>query len=153
MRYLSTALLLGFLLEISGMIIVGRWIGVLPVLALLLASGIFGVSIIRRAGVTVGDALRRPGQQGEFATETAAASFLRLIAGLLLIVPGFLTDIVAILLLVPPLRRWVAGWFAQSVQVKTSGWQAPPRRNAPIIEGEAIEIEGEISGPSDAPPR
>ena len=56
---------------------------------------------------------------------------LLLIAGLMLILPGFLTDALGFLLLIPPLRRLLIGRFVRVVPVRPAG-HAGPR----VIEGE-----------------
>ena len=91
-------------LEIAGFIVVGRAIGVLPTLALLIASIALGVLILRGLGFAAVGRLRAEFDRGRNPGETLGHSALIALAALLLIVPGFLSDIVALLLLLPPVR-------------------------------------------------
>ncbi|MCC5999843.1 MAG: FxsA family protein [Pararhodobacter sp.] len=104
------------LTEIALFILVGNRIGVAPVLVLTILSLIVGVVVLRannaRAAAMMRDGLRNvsPGTmlaQGAFAT----------LAGLLLLLPGFLTDALGLLLLLPPLQRLIMRALAGRVQV------------------------------------
>lgn len=106
------------LTEIALFILVGNRIGVAPVLVLTILSLIAGVVVLRanhaRAAAMMRDGLRKvsPGTllaQGAFAT----------LAGLLLLSPGFLTDGLGLLLLLPPLQRLIMRALAARVQVHT----------------------------------
>lgn len=137
MRFVSIALLLGFFVELGVMIAVGRRIDVLPVLLLVAGAGAAGVMVIRAAGLGMAQALRASRLDQKFATRDAAAQFLLLPAGLLLIVPGFISDALGLALLLPPLRRWLAGRFTGKIQVQTGF------RRSPVIEGEVLDITEE----------
>jgi UPF0716 family protein affecting phage T7 exclusion len=71
----------------------------------------------------------------------------------LLLIPGFLTDILAAVLLVPAVQRYFRGRFMGGFSDFRAEWNSGPVRQGPIIEGEAIEIEGEISDDSSGKPR
>ena len=117
------------------MIAVGRGIGVLATLALVAGAGVLGVSVIRSAGIGMAQVMRA---NRKFSTHDAAVHFLLLPAGLLLIVPGFITDLLGLLLLLPAVRRWLVRRLQpQNMQTRTMPGQRP------FIEGEAVEIEDE----------
>jgi UPF0716 protein FxsA len=140
-------ILCGFFLELAVMIAVGRQIGVLATLLLVIGAGILGTGVIRSAGLRMAGALRRPAMNRAFATRDAAAGFLYLLAGMLLILPGFVSDVVALLLLPTVVRRWLAGKliksFKGSVEVQTTRRGGSARPPGPVIEGEAVEIDDE----------
>ena len=144
MRFLPVIFLAGFFLELAVMIAVGQRIGILATLLLIVAGGVLGTIVIRAAGMGLADAMRKPALDRKFATQDAAAHFLLLPAGLLLILPGFVSDIAALALLPQPVRNWLAGKFADKVAVHGAGWQRPPYSGGTVIEGEAVEITGEI---------
>ena len=144
-RYIPLLLLAGFLAELASIIVVGRWLGVLPALGLVVLGAIIGVRVIRSAGMSLAEALRQdPLKRGP------AEGLRRVLlagAGLLLIVPGFLSDAAALVLLIP----WTRQWLALKLAGRTWGSRAPragPFRG-PVIEGEAVEIEVE---PRELPP-
>ena len=93
--------LLWMLAELLGIILVAGGIGALATIALLLLAGVVGVGLIRGEQVSLlGQmAVERPIQPAAM----REGSF-RVLAGLLLIVPGFLSDALALVFLVPPLR-------------------------------------------------
>lgn len=144
-RFLPLVILLGFSLELAVMIAVGQRIGILATLLLIVGGGIAGGAIIRAAGIGLVEALRRPASSRVFATRDAAAGFLFMLAGLLLIVPGFVSDVLGLLLLPAPVRQWLAGKFMASLVPRAAGWTRERPGTATIIDGEAIEIKGEIA--------
>lgn len=141
-RFLPFVILLGFFLELAAMIAVGQHIGVLATLLLIVGGGILGGAVIRWAGMGLVDSLRRPAMDRTFATGHAAAAFLFMLAGLLLILPGFISDVIGLLLLPAPVRTWIAGKLM--ARMRNAGWRREAHGAGTVIEGEAIEIEGEI---------
>jgi UPF0716 protein FxsA len=133
-RHLPLLLLAGLLAEIASLVIVGRWIGVVPVLLLVIGAGIAGVSLIRAGGMTIAEALRRPSRLEPGPANPGLTGVFRAIAGLLLILPGFVSDIAAITLLFPPVQRMIAGFL-------TGFAKNPSPPSGQIIDAEAIEIE------------
>jgi UPF0716 protein FxsA len=90
------------LIEIALFVLVGGWIGVWGVLALVLATGLAGVLILQGVAARQRIALRA-GLTRLRAAEVNAG-VLGLLAGILLILPGFLTDTLGLLLLLPPVQ-------------------------------------------------
>jgi UPF0716 protein FxsA len=96
------------LLEIAGFVLVGRQIGVLATLGLIVATGIAGGMLLRFQGFGVMTRIRRDIEAGRDPGRELAHGIMILVAGLLLLIPGFLTDILGILLFVPQVRD--LGW-------------------------------------------
>ncbi len=108
MRVLALLALFVPLFEVILMILVGQEIGALGVIGLLLLSLVAGIALLRWQGM---ESLRRVQgalQRGEVPLREIRDGFALVLAGVLFIVPGFLSDIAAILLLLPPVRRLVA---------------------------------------------
>ena len=118
------------LAEIAAFILVGRAIGLVATLALVVASSLLGMTLLREAGLMTALRLERG---REAPAKILAEGGTRMLAGLLLLIPGFLTDLLALAVLIPGVRRMVAGRFGISV----------PRRQAPkeIIEGEFRRLD------------
>ncbi|QKQ98747.1 membrane protein FxsA [Candidatus Nanohaloarchaea archaeon] len=94
------------LLQIAGMI--GFW----QTLAIVIATGVIGAAIVRREGRHVLKKLQRSVTAGEVSRNVAEGALL-VIAGLLLITPGIITDVTGFLLTFRPLReRLVARWIS-----------------------------------------
>lgn len=91
-------------LEIAGFIIVGDWLGALPTLGLLILSMMVGSALLRGRGL--GSILRSPQRRdpSRLVVDLGDTLFLAL-AGLLFLIPGFVTDLLALPLLLPPIRR------------------------------------------------
>lgn len=143
-RLLPFCFLAGLALEIASIIWVGNLLGVLPTLLLLLGGGILGLTLIKSAGTSVVSALRSPVQTAVPLRGVGEAAVGRVISGLLFLIPGFISDALACLLLLPPVRRWLRS----KIRVETVSTSAQPsRRFDRIIEADAVEISGEIDLP------
>lgn len=114
-------------IEIALIIAVGQSIGLLPTLALLLGAGILGAVLLRQQGLDAVMRMRRDISARRVPARAMADAMMVGIAAVLLVVPGFMSDIVAIGLLLPPVRVWIYGAIARKVVVVTPSTQpAPP---------------------------
>lgn len=127
--------------ELASLIAMGRAVGLLATLLLILADGAIGITIIRLAGLGLVATMSQAGADMRFATRQAASAFLLALAGLLLLVPGFISDLVAILLLIPFLRTLLADRLSAKAHAGGSRHAPGQWREGPIIEGEAHEID------------
>lgn len=82
-------------------------LGIVPTLALLLAISVLGSLLVRREGLGVLRRARTMWSSGRVPTDDLLDGVLVLAAGALLLAPGFVTDAVGLLLLVPVMRRLV----------------------------------------------
>lgn len=92
------------LLEIAVFILVGDAIGVLPTLGLILLSGVVGVALMRVQGFGVIARIRAEQAAGRVPGREVLHGFMILAAGILLLLPGFVTDILGLLLFIPAVR-------------------------------------------------
>jgi UPF0716 protein FxsA len=97
------------LAELAVIIYVGSNIGYPETIALLLVVSIVGAWLVKRAGVGVLGRIREQWDRGVMPTTDLLDGALILIAGTMLLLPGFLTDIVALVLLLPLTRAGVRG--------------------------------------------
>jgi UPF0716 protein FxsA len=132
------------LAEIAVFIAVGARIGVGWTLALILLTAIIGVAMLRRQGFGV---LRRAQQQLDQGTAPVREVFeglCLLLAGALLLTPGFITDAVGALLLVPPVRHLLYRQVRQHLEVRVAAQRADGRRPGgavpPTIDAEFEEV-------------
>ncbi len=95
--------------ELYVIIQVGEAIGLWPTLALLLADALLGAFLLKHQGRGAWRRFNEALAQRRFPGKEVADGVLIVIGGTLLLAPGFLTDIVAIFLLVPPTRAIVRG--------------------------------------------
>jgi len=150
MRLLA-AILAVPLIEIALFVTVGGWLGLGLTLAIVLGTGVFGVLIIRQQGRQAMDDLRQAAQQRRNPARPMAAQALNGLAGVLLILPGFLTDVLGLLLLLPPVQGVILRTLAARVQA-TAGFGASPRRQgAEVIDGEFHDLTPDAAA-NDRPP-
>lgn len=158
-------LLIVFLLvpvvEIWLFVRVGEIIGAWQTVGLVIAMAVIGAILIRVQGFAVLNRARAALDAGEFPTTALFDGLFLLIAGFLLITPGFMTDILGILLFIPPLRRWFGAalwaWISRrpGVVIHSSGHssghsagRSGSGRSGIVVEGSYHEIRPE-DGPSD----
>jgi UPF0716 protein FxsA len=145
-----TAVMLPFL-EIPGFVLVSSWIGVIPMLGLVVAGVILGIMVIQRVGLNAVVNLRLAVARGEEPGHTLIDAACFALGGFLLTIPGFISDIIALLLFLPWTRNFLLRRAAKHFDVKVYGGgfaaRPEPRPGAGgVIEGEYSVVD------SDAPP-
>ena len=143
-RLLPFLFLAGVVAELASIILAGRYLGLLLTLVLLFAGAVAGISLIRAAGTGIVETLRSSGQAAALQRGAAGKAMAGVVSGLLFIIPGFFSDFLGILLLLPPVRQWLRARVPVE-QFHSRG--ATSRRSETVIDGEAIEIEGELQPP------
>ena len=101
---LAIAFIVVPLAELAVIIAVGDLIGLLPTLLLLLLVSAAGAWLSKREGLAAWRRFQLALAEGRVPTVEVADGAMILLAGALLLTPGFLTDVVGILLLLPPTR-------------------------------------------------
>lgn len=170
-------------IEIFVIVAVAQAIGLGLTLLALLAGAVLGVYVMRRAGASWWRALRGQVSAADGSTVTsarpdgraAAHAALLFLAGLLIFLPGFVTDAVGLLLLLPPVRALLqagtAAWFVRrfssvsgpgGVRIWTRPEQGGPGGPGGMLPGDIVRgdvIQGEIvrgdvqdEGPEPRPP-
>jgi UPF0716 protein FxsA len=86
------------------------------VLAWILGTALIGLGLVRHTGVRCAWEARRRLAQGESLGDHLLDCLLLLIAGVLLVLPGVLTDLAGLVLWLPPARRAARGWFYRSLR-------------------------------------
>ncbi len=144
MRAFFFLFLLFPLIELAVIIKVGSMIGVLPVLLLIIATGVLGVVLLRVAGVATAWRARERLARGELPEQEMLEGLLIAVGGGLLLLPGFISDLFGLLCLLPFTRRLLVRKlrrkaeeqalrqraFAEDLAARTN----PQRPN--VIEGE-----------------
>lgn len=95
-------------LELWLLISIGGWLGPLPTLGLVVATGLAGAALAKREGFRVLRSWQEAGARGELPKDGIISSALVLVGGVLLVTPGVVTDFVGLSLLIPGARRFVA---------------------------------------------
>jgi UPF0716 protein FxsA len=126
--------------EIAVFIHVGSRLGVGLTLLLVLASAVFGVWLIRVQGFAAATRVQAMIARGESPALGMLEGFALLAAGVLLAVPGFVTDLAAFALLIPPLRRAIIRLYLRRVRLEgtvTHHYPEPGKTGRPPLEGES----------------
>ncbi|WP_417449155.1 FxsA family protein [Kordiimonas sp.] len=131
--------------ELSILIDIGGEIGAFPTVALCLLTAGVGLTIVRQQGLATLQSIQKQDQR--IGTSIVHGFFLAL-AGVFLLIPGFVTDIIGGLLLVPPLRLWLGRGIARWVTVHKADTM---QRGNIVIEGEFWSAE-ENRAPSETLP-
>ena len=94
------------LIEIAVLIMVGSSIGVFPTIALIILTGILGTILLKIQGFSVLSRIRTEMERGEAPDKSLADAAMIAIAGLFLILPGFVSDVIGLALFLPPVRAF-----------------------------------------------
>jgi UPF0716 protein FxsA len=100
-------LLVAMTLEITVLVMVGDAIGVLPTILLLVAASIAGIALLRREGARTMTAFTSSVRDRRIPYREVTDGVLIAVAGVFVLVPGFISDVVALLLLFPPTRALI----------------------------------------------
>lgn len=134
--------------EIAVFIAVGGAIGVWPTLGLVLLAAVAGVSLIRVQGLRTLWSARNALERRRIPIVEAFDALCIVLGGILLVIPGFITDAVALVLLLPPIRALVRTPLLRRVAVygftATGGRPPPGGSGGPIIEGDYSEVDPDV---------
>ena len=141
---LFTAFVLVPLLEIYVIVQVGQVIGPWWTILLLVADSLFGAWLLRHEGGRAWRNLSDSVREGRLPSKEIADGGLILVGGALMLAPGFVTDVLGILLILPvtrPLFRGVlAGAVARRLVLDVTDVTRPgPGPQGPIVRGEVVD--------------
>ena len=132
------------IIEIALFIQVGGFIGLWPTLAIVVLTAFAGSILLRRQGLSTLTSLQSRMATGQDPSRDLAHGAMILVAGVVLLTPGFFTDAIGLLLMIPAVRDWVikagAARMAGSVRVQTSGFEHTRPAREDIIDGEFEEV-------------
>ncbi len=130
------------LIEVYLFILVGGQIGAGWTIALCLATAGVGAWLVRLQGMATVNRAREALAQNRYPADEAFDGICLVIGGFMLMTPGFFTDAIGFLLLVPPLRRILQGFLARRVRTAAS---AHAQARDGTIEGD-YEVVDDIKG-------
>lgn len=164
------------LLELALLIKMGQWIGFWPTIFIIVVTAGIGTTILYSQGFAAARRGVETMNSGRIPIEPVVDGLMLMVAGTLLLAPGLMTDILGLLLLIPPVRRWLgaagfrrmmaAGTLQTTVfttEHRSEDGDAPakdtatsdpsPRRSArgagPVIDGEFKRIEEKPKSPKN----
>ncbi len=99
------------ILEIYLLITVGGFIGTLPTILIIISTAIFGSYLLRAQGIATIQKAQGNLLQGQLPAFELLEGILILIGGILLLTPGFFTDTIGFIFLIPILRKYIILWW------------------------------------------
>lgn len=140
------------IIEIALFILVGGWIGLWPTLALVVLAGTAGVMLLRAQGQNAVASLRQGVVQDTDPSEKIVRGAMSVLAGMLLIVPGFLTDILALTLLIPQVQAAAFAGLRRRARMQGMGMGiAPSGPPQPANNDRVIDADFEEVSPPKRP--
>ncbi len=148
------------LLEIAVFIQVGGLIGLWPTLALVVLTAVLGTWQLRAQGLATLMRARGQVERGVLPARELFDGACLLVAGALLLTPGFVTDAAGFLLFVAPIRDMLRRLLAHRVETRMRARVfvdgedvSPPGPDGPIIDGEYRDVTGKAEEARPAPER
>jgi UPF0716 protein FxsA len=119
--FLLLAILSLPLIEIAVLIYVGSNVGVFPTIGLIILTGFLGMLLLRIQGFAVLSRIRADMDQGKLPDKSLADAAMIALAGIFLIIPGFVSDIIGIMLFLPPVRAVIRSGIGRRATIVRSG--------------------------------
>lgn len=150
--------------ELWLLITIGRNIGAVPTVFMVVAMGALGAALARHEGRRVFGGWRRAIQEGRIPEEGILEGALVLTGGVLLLTPGVVTDLMGLLLFIRPTRRIIAamvrrklesGIASGTIRMQSFGFGGTPAGNRGDATGRVVsseDVPAKSDGDDEAPP-
>ena len=142
------------IIEIGLFIEVGGRIGFWPTIGVVILTALVGSTLLRQQGLATLKKAQASLDQGQFPIDVVFDGLCLVIAGALLLTPGFFTDAIGLLLFVPPFRMFLRNAVARilaergHITVHTTGFHTD---SADVIDGEFEDITPGKDTPPERP--
>ncbi|MEU4481165.1 FxsA family protein [Micromonospora sp. NPDC023966] len=124
LKYVPPALLLLALLELTVFVLVGRGVGFGFAVLLVFAASLLGLVLLRREGLRAWRGFRAAVESGQPPGQQVTDGLVGLLGALLLALPGLVSGVVGLLLLVPPVRRLARAGVRRATERRVSSMVA-----------------------------
>ena len=108
------------IIEITVIMQVGALLGLWPTVAIVILSAWLGAKYVRQQGLATLQSVQSKMAQGEMPSGEIVTGLMLLVAGVLLVTPGFVTDIFGLSLLIPAVRKSIAAKAQKHINVKAA---------------------------------
>lgn len=134
------------IIELFLLIKIGGIIGIIPTVALVLLTAAIGSQLVRRQGLEVMNRIRSAQARGEAPALPMLDGAALLLAGFMLLTPGFISDALGFVLLVPKLRQRMARSLLSRFVILTPGGMGGSTQRGPFDNDSTIEGEYQRKG-------
>ncbi|MEV8443512.1 FxsA family protein [Actinosynnema sp. NPDC051121] len=150
-------LVVGLVVEVAVLVAAfGAW-GLVPTLGVLVLGGVVGSVLVRREGVRAVGAFSEAVRTRRAPHREIADGVLVAAAGVLILLPGLVSDVAGLLLLFPPVRRLVGRRLARRAEERERAvvlnlrYGQHPMAGGVVVEGDVVEVRPEPSGRPELP--
>ena len=153
--FLILLILIGLpITEIYFLIEVGSVIGAIPTIIITIFTAVTGITLIRIQGISMVKKLQLSMQQGQSPAIEILEGVMLMLAAVSLLMPGFLSDSLGFLLLIPPLRHFLAKLYISrmhiSKQGQSSSFYSQHTKGQTIIDGEYEDLSNKENNNYDS---
>ena len=148
MLVLLALLVLVPLAEVWVIVQVGSSLGIVTTVALLIGVSVFGTALAKYEGVRVFRSFMAAIDKGEMPSRDIIAGACLLVSGLLFLVPGFVTDVLGILLLLPPVRGGLARFVLRRRSGRSNVRVVRATYSGPIVDVEVASDRPSLGSPT-----
>lgn len=126
-RLLFAVFMIVPLVEIALFVVIGNAIGLWPTLAGVLVTALIGSVVLRYQGLALIGEIRGTMARGMLPARALAEAMMVAVAGVLLLTPGYFTDLMGLVLLVPPIRSAIYSFLGSRIRVVSGapGYRGP----------------------------
>jgi UPF0716 protein FxsA len=115
------------IIEIAVFLMLGQAIGIWPTLLGIVVTAVLGAVLLRHQGRSLMAQIRQTVGRGQLPARALADAMMVGIAGVLLLTPGYFTDVLGILLLIPPVRTLIYSRLRERFTIVPQAPQTGPR--------------------------
>ncbi len=124
-------------IELALLLEIGRLIGVLPTVGVVILTGAAGAALARSQGFRVISRIKNDLSRGVIPGNDIVEGALVLAGGIMLLTPGFITDLAGFSALIPATRSIMAGYIRKKIKIKTGS------ADKNVFDAEVYEIEND----------
>ena len=135
------------LAEVWVIVQVGSSLGIVTTVALLVGVSVMGTALAKYEGVRVFRSFMSAIDKGEMPSRDIVAGACLLVSGVLFLIPGFVTDVLGIVLLLPPVRAGLAHFILRRRGVRSKTRVVRATYSGPIVDVTSVVNEN-VNRPS-----
>ena len=112
------------IIEITVLMQVGAVLGVWPTIAIVILTAWLGAKYVRQQGIATLNSVQTKMAQGQMPSDEIVTGLMLLVAGVLLVTPGFVTDFLGLSLLIPGVRHAIVGSVKSHITTNSASQQS-----------------------------